>query len=109
MTNYIQEGEVLEAVAPSGGVVSGTAYLFGVMVGVACVSAAVGESFSLALEGVFELPKATGQAWSLGAKLYWDDTAKNFTTTSSGNTAAGNVAKAALSGDTTGQVRLARF
>lgn len=109
MTNYIQEGDVLEAVAPSGGVVSGTAYLFGVMVGVACVSAAETESFSLAVSGVFELPKATSQAWAVGAKLYWDDTAKKFTTTSSGNTAAGNAAKAAGSSDTTGHVLLARF
>lgn len=56
--------------------------------------------------GVIQAPKATGQAWVPMALLYWDDTAKNFTTTSTSNTLAGRVHEAAASGDTEGFVDL---
>lgn len=56
--------------------------------------------------GVVRAPKATGQAWVPMAVLYWDDTAKNFTTTSTSNTLAGRVHEAAASGDTEGLVDL---
>lgn len=107
MKNYVQNGDTLALTAPVGGVVSGTAYLIGAIVVVAIHSAAAGATFQGRVEGVFNLPKATGAAWTEGAKLYWDNAAKNFTTTSAGNTFAGNAAAAAASGDTTGVVRLA--
>lgn len=59
-----------------------------------------------AKEGVIRAPKATGQAWVPMVALYWDDTAKNFTTTSTSNTLAGRVHEAAASGDTEGMVDL---
>lgn len=52
------------------------------------------------------VPKATGQAWVPLAKIYWDDTAKNFTTTSTANTFAGYVIEDAASGDTEGVIDL---
>lgn len=51
-------------------------------------------------------PKATGQAWAVLAKVYWDDTAKVFTTTSTSNTLGGYVAEAAASGDAEGIIHL---
>ena len=45
-------------------------------------------------------PKATGQAWGAGVALFWDATAKNFTTTSTSNTACGYALQPALAGDT---------
>lgn len=39
---------------------------------------------------VMNAPKASGQAWAFGAALYWDATAKAFTTTSTSNTACGH-------------------
>src|SRR5688572_23834561 len=106
MQNYVQPGETIPLTAPSGGVVSGTAYKIGSLIIVALVSVAQTVRFSAMTRGVAELPKATGQTWSEGEKLYWDDSAKKFTTTSSGNTLAGCAVAAALSGDTTGLVRL---
>lgn len=104
MKNKVQSGKVLTLTAPTGGVVSGTAYKVGGMVVVACVSAAEGESFAAEVEGVYTLPKTTSEAWTEGAKLYWDNTAKSFTTTSTSNTLAGFAAAAAASADTTGNV-----
>lgn len=54
-----------------------------------------------------DVPKAGSQAWTQGQKLYWDDTAKNFTTTVGSNTVQGSALVAALSADTTGFVVLA--
>lgn len=46
--------------------------------------------------------KTTGEAWSFGSALYWNDSTKKLTTTSSGNTLCGYALEAKLSGDTTG-------
>lgn len=55
------------------------------------------------------VPKATGTAWSPGDKIYWDDTAKNFTKTVGSNTLAGIVNEAAASGDAEGIIDLRPF
>ncbi|HPG93675.1 MAG TPA: DUF2190 family protein [Dokdonella sp.] len=44
--------------------------------------------------------KATGEAWAIGAKIYWSTANSNFTTTSSGNTLCGYAIDTALAGDT---------
>lgn len=44
--------------------------------------------------------KATGEAWAVSDAIYWDNTAKKFTKTSSGNTLCGTSLGTALSGDT---------
>lgn len=69
-------------------------------------ASAPGDIAIVKLEGTYACPKATGQAWAQGALLYWDNTAKNFTTTVSTNTLAGHAESAALSADTTGAIRL---
>jgi predicted RecA/RadA family phage recombinase len=70
-------------------------------------SVAAGLPFELAVEGVFLVPKIAGVAWAEGALLYHDSTANNFGTVVSATTMrAGCAAVAALSGDTTGYVRL---
>lgn len=48
--------------------------------------------------------KATGEAWAIGAALYWDADPGNFTTTASGNTACGYAGSVEASGATTGTV-----
>ncbi|QJP14680.1 DUF2190 family protein [Starkeya sp. ORNL1] len=106
MKTYLGKGDTVDLTAPSGGVVSGVAYLLGVLVAVANVTAAQGVTVAFSRSGVFTLPKATGQTWTEGAVLYWDNTAKNFTTTASSNTKAGVALAAAASGDTSGKVLL---
>lgn len=51
-------------------------------------------------------PKNTGEAWAAGVTLYWDDTAKNFTTTATDNTVAGTAAEEAASADDEGKIDL---
>lgn len=106
MINFVKQGNVVTRTAPGGGVVSGTPYLIGSQLVVAQITADAAASFEGLTKGVITGPKATGQTWAEGAKLYWDDSAKKFTTTSSGNTLAGCADKAALTGDTTGDVYL---
>ena len=103
--NFIQCGDALDHVAAAT-ITSGTPILIGAIVGVPLADAAIGETVTVQFEGVFILPKATGTAWAMGDKLYWDDSAKKFTKTSTSNTAAGYAAAAAASGDATGNVLL---
>lgn len=106
MKTFVQPGEVLPLTAPSGGVVSGTAYLIGSLVVIALVTAAENARFSAMLTGVVEHAKVSAQAWAEGAKIYWDNSAKNFTTTAGGNTLVGVAAAAAANPSATGRVRL---
>jgi len=106
MINYVEPGEIVELTAPSGGVVSGTAYLIGSLVVVATVTVAATLKFSALVTGVADLAKVSAQAWTEGAKIYWDNSAKLFTTTSGGNTLAGVAAAVADNPSSTGQVRL---
>lgn len=106
MENYVAPGEVLELTAPTGGVVSGTAYKIGSLVVVATVTAAQTVKFSAIVKGVVSHAKVSAQAWTEGVKLYWDDTAKNFTTTAGGNTLVGVAAAAAANPSATGWIRL---
>lgn len=106
MKTFVQPGEVLPLTAPSGGVVSGTAYLIGSLVVIALVDAAETVRFSAMLTGVVEHAKVSAQAWSEGAKLYWDNSAKLFTTTAGGNTLVGVAAAGALNPSATGRIRL---
>ena len=98
MKNYIQDGDTLPLTAPSGGVVGGSFYKIGLLVVCAAHDAAETVSFEARLKGVFDAPKAASPAWTEGAVVYWDDSAKNFTTTSSGNTKAGVAAEVLGSG-----------
>jgi predicted RecA/RadA family phage recombinase len=51
-----------------------------------------------------DIAKATGEAWTAGQLVYWDNTNKRLTTTSSGNGAArGAAAQAQASADTVGR------
>lgn len=104
MKNFVCCGDTISIVL-SATFASGDGILVGTIVGVTKSSGVSGDEVAVALEGVYELPKATG-AIAVGAKVYWDDTNKNITTTSAGNTLAGNAYKAEISGATTVQVRL---
>lgn len=87
-------------------VAAGAGFLKGAVFAVAFADAANGATVVGHRNGVFTLAKATGQAWTVGALLYWDDTAKNVTTTSTSNTLIGFADVAAGSSDTTGDVFL---
>lgn len=107
MRNYVQPGDTLDLTAPTGGLASGQAHLFGGIFGVAAKSAAQGEKVAVKVEGVFTLPKATGGGLTEGQKAYWDATAKKITATATDNTLIGHAVEPAATGATTATVRIA--
>ena len=104
-TNKTQEGKIVTCVAPSGGVVSGTAYKIGQLLVVAVTTEDEGDNFEGETEGVFTLPKATG-ALTDKALVYWDDSAAKVTTTAASNMLCGCAQGTAASGDATASIRL---
>ena len=107
MKNYVQPGNTITLTAPYA-VTSGDGLLVGSIFGVAAGTAAVGEAVEAALTGVYDLKKVASQAWAAGDKVYWDNTAKEATKTTTSNTLIG-VAVVAVAGgasDIIGRVRL---
>ncbi|MCF1711036.1 DUF2190 family protein [Tabrizicola sp. J26] len=107
MKNYVQPGNTITLTAPYA-VTSGDGLLVGSIFGVAAGTAAIGEAVEAALTGVYDLKKVASQAWAAGDKVYWDNTAKEATRTTTSNTLIGVavVAVAGGAGDTIGRVRL---
>lgn len=106
MKNFIQPGHSLPLTAPAGGVTSGEAVLIGALVVIPSVDADEGKTFAAHIGGVYSVTKTTGEAWTEGAILYFDDSTGAFTTTASGNYKAGVASETAASGDTEGAIRL---
>jgi predicted RecA/RadA family phage recombinase len=74
--NFIQPGRVVTLVAPTGGVLSGQALQVGALFGIAAFDAIGGADVEVALEGIWELPKAA-VAIARGAPVFWDAAAGN--------------------------------
>lgn len=106
MKNYVKTGDLLTLTAPAGGVVSGLTYKIGVAIVIATTTVAATLPFVGKANGEFDIPAATGQAWAEGALLYWDDTAKVYTTTVGSNQKAGYATAAKLSATATGRISL---
>jgi predicted RecA/RadA family phage recombinase len=111
MKNYVQPGKTLTLTAPYD-VAAGAACKVGSIIAIAAsavLSTARGE---FDVVGVFDVAKATGETWTEGLIIYWDNTAKLFTSTSTSNTkagvAVGNDAAGtmAATADTVGRLRL---
>jgi predicted RecA/RadA family phage recombinase len=103
---FVQPGDVVTLTAPTGGVTAGTTYRIGNLLVVALVTVAQTLPFDGMVGGVHDLTKASGQAWTEGQNVYWDDTAKNWTTTATSNYYGGVAAQAQASGDVIGRIRL---
>lgn len=106
MKNFLQDGRVLTVTAPSGGIISGAGLKVGDLFGVAQATAAEGKDVAIVTTGVFSMSKVSAQAWTAGAKVYWDDTNKLATTTASGNTLIGRATAAAANPTAKGNVLL---
>ena len=89
MKTAYTSGDVITLTAPSGGVVSGSTYLIGSLVVVATATVAQTLPFEALVVGMADLPKVAEEAWTEGAKLYWDVSPAGLTTVSSGNTLVG--------------------
>lgn len=100
------DGSPIDITAPSGGCTSGTALLINGVVCIPETSGAQGDTVAAHVTGVFDHASDTGAAWSFGDVLYWDNTNKVFTKTSTSNTKAGQCMAAKGSSATTGRIRL---
>lgn len=104
MKNFVQPGNYGVPVVTPNAVTSGQLVIIAAIVGVATTDAAAGATVSLAVEGVFDLPKVAADALPLGA------VAKIVTASGlvglAGTAAIGWVVQAAAAGSTTARVKL---
>lgn len=112
MKNFIAPGRLITVASAAAAVAAGQVVVIGAHVGVAANSAAIGEPYEAALDGVYLLPKSAGAAWTQGQPLMWDASAAAFAavgTPATGDVTAGGFTAFAAAGsaDTTGYVRLA--
>lgn len=105
MKNWVQKGDYIDITA-AGTLVAGAFFIANALRGVITSGVTVGQQTTVCTRGVFTLPKATGEAWTQGALLYWDSGNSRFTTTAGGNTLAAFAAAAAASADTIGSVAI---
>lgn len=88
MKNFIAVGNTATIIAVAD-IASGEGVLAGALFGVAVKDIAEGEQGDINLTGVYELPKAPSQAWTFGARVYWDADEARATTASEGNSLIG--------------------
>ena len=105
MKNFVQTGDVVTVIAPAI-TTSGQPLLIGALFGVACTAAASGAPVELRAVGVFDLPADSADVIAAGAKVYWDNAAKNVTSTVGSNTLIGCVTEAKAASTTIARVRL---
>ena len=105
MKNFKQAGDTVTVTAPAN-VTSGGGVLVGSLFGIAVNTALSGADVEIKRTGMFEHAKASAEAWTVGAKVYWDNTNKVFTTTATSNTLAGVAAAVAANPSALGTVLL---
>jgi predicted RecA/RadA family phage recombinase len=103
MASYVQKGDVLDY-TPAAAVAAGDVVVIGSLVGVAPVAIAANAMGSLAIDGVWSMPCATGATGAQGSAISWY--AVSGVAHASTGTAAGKLAKARDAGDTTVHVVL---
>ncbi len=105
MKNYIQDGDEVTLTAPYT-VVAGAGALITGIFGVAQDDIANAASGVFLTEGVFDLKALTTDTFAVGDVVYWDDTNKRCTSTSSANTKIGAATAVKASGPAIVRVRL---
>lgn len=107
MKNFVQSGVNVTLTAPYA-LTSGQGALVDSLFGVASTDIANGATGDFVTQGVFDLTKIGSQAWTVGSKIYWDNTNRRCTNVASGNTLIGVCVLAVGSGAgaTIGRVRL---
>lgn len=108
-TNFINDGELIATVAPSGGVVSGQLLVVGAnMFGVVQANAASGEPAVIRCGGTHILRALSGATTSAaqGANAHWDATNANVTISATSNLKIGVFETAKANADATARVRL---
>lgn len=105
--NFKEEGCVLQYTNATGtAIATGDVVIIGALAGVALVNIADTATGSVRIDGVFEVAKTTGTAYSQGDELFWNVGTAKATKTAT-DKPLGVAFEAALSGDTTCLVKLA--
>jgi predicted RecA/RadA family phage recombinase len=104
MKNFIQPGDDITVIAPTGGVTAGQLVVIKALVGVATCSAAAGAQVEISTEGVFDLQKNAPDVFNVGdvAKI---GAGSNIIAVA-GTLGVGWVTTAAVAGSATVRVKL---
>jgi len=100
------DADVMQYVAPTGGVTKGVPVLIGGLFVIPADTALATATFRGKIGGAFTVAKATSETWAQEQPLFWDQTNARATVDSTVGFPIGTAAIAALSADTTGIVRL---
>ena len=103
MASYVADGDLLDY-TPSSAVAAGEVVVLGAMVAVAPRPIAANALGSVAVEGVFEMPCASGATGAQGSAINWYAT--SGVAHASTGAAAGKLAKARVAADTSVHVIL---
>lgn len=106
--NFIQQGDTLDIVAAAN-LTSGTPIAVGALAAIPLSTVLSGQPCAVRVEGVFQVPKVAGNAFTVGQRVNFRPSASAFTlaTAATGDLLGAAVAvAAAASGDTTCLVRL---
>ena len=106
---FIHDGNAIDH-TPSSDVAAGDVVAFEDLVGIAKLDIAAGALGALAVSGVFDVAKDTGGGTSIpmGALVYWNPSAQQASTDSSGSVLLGKAVQAAGEDDATVRVRLSQ-
>lgn len=102
---FEQPGDVVTLVAPYD-VTGGDGLLVGIIFGIAAYQVASGTPVETCTTGVFRINALSTDVGAQGAAVYWDNTNRRVTTSSSGNTAIGALVVAKQSGSAVAVVRV---
>ena len=105
MKNFVHIGDNITIPAPAT-VTSGELVIVGSLFGIASTDALTGERVTLSTTGVFEMPKVAANVITLGAVVYYDESAGLVTITATDNTKIGVAVEDAGNGTGTVRVRL---
>lgn len=107
MKNFLQQGGVVTLLAPYA-VLGGQGFQVGTLFAVASSDAAIGAEVEGRCEpgSVYRLAAVPADVIAVGAKVYWDNTAKLVTSTVASNILIGCVVAAKAAAATTADVRL---
>lgn len=108
-TTFVHEGAAIDY-TPGADTPAGTVVVQGDLVGVTRLDLKEGQLGALAVQGVFDFPKATtaGSALAAGSLAYWDNTNDLVVKIATGNKLIGKVVRAAVDADATVRVRLSQ-
>ncbi len=106
MKNFVQPGNTIDIIAPSGGIVSGVGVRIVSLFGYAIATVAQTLPGVLQVEGVVDAAKLTADVMPVGTKVNWNNSNKELQLATSDLDGVATVVVAAGNGDTTVQVKL---